>query len=90
MCESVALGRAQIEVVQHTLKAILGGGLKRDQSAAVGEERFSLAIPNGPYSFSGKLVSLLWGLRLMILPSQEQTQVNLTVSPTGEEINLVG
>lgn len=56
--------------------------------AAVGEERFSLVIPNGPYSFSGKLVSLLWGLRLMIHPSQEQTQVNLTVSPTGEEINL--
>src|SRR4051812_14066741 len=45
--------------------------------AAAGEERFSLAIPNGPYSFSGKLVSLLWGLRLMIHPSQEQTQVNL-------------
>ena len=59
------------------------------QPAAAGEEQFSLAIPNGPYSFSGKLVSLLWGLRLIIHPSQEQTQVNLTVSPTGQEINLV-
>src|SRR3954470_3341148 len=59
------------------------------QPAASGEDRFSLAIPNGPYSFSGKLVSVLWGLRLIIHPSQEQTQVNLTVSPTGAEINLV-
>ena len=60
------------------------------QPPASGQERFSLAIPNGPYSFSGKLVSLLWGVRMIIHPSQEQAQVNLTVSPTGEEINLVG
>src|SRR6267143_1637815 len=57
--------------------------------AASGEQSFNLKVPNGPYSFSGKLVSLLWGLRLVILPSQEQTQVNLTISPTGQEINLV-
>jgi len=56
---------------------------------ASGQERFTLKLPNGPYSFSGKLVSVLWGLRLMIHPSQEQAQVNLTVSPTGQEINLV-
>ena len=60
------------------------------QPGAAGEERFALVIPNGPYSFSGKLVSVLWGLRLIIHPSQEQAQVNLTVSPTGAEINLVG
>src|SRR6266436_5761632 len=53
------------------------------QPAASGEERISLKIPNGTYSFSGKLVSLLWGVRLIIHPSQEQAQVNLTVSPTG-------
>jgi len=57
--------------------------------AASGEERFGFKVPNGPYSFSGKLVSLLWGLRLVILPSQEQAQANLTISPTGQEINLV-
>jgi len=56
---------------------------------ASGEQQFSLRAPSGPYSFSGKLVSLLWGVRLVILPSQEQTQVNLTISPTGQEINLV-
>ena len=59
------------------------------QPAAAGEERFELKVPNGPYSFSGKLVSVLWGLRLIIHPSQEQAQVNLVLSPTGEEINLV-
>jgi hypothetical protein len=59
------------------------------QPAASGQERFLLVVPNGPYSFSGKLVSVLWGVRLIIHPSQEQAQVNLTVSPTGSEINLV-
>ena len=57
--------------------------------AAAAEQRFELKTPNSPYSFSGKLVSLLWGLRLIIHPSQEQAQVNLTISPTGAEINLV-
>ena len=59
------------------------------QPAAAGEQRFELKIPDAPYSFSGKLVSLLWGLRLIIHPSQEQAQVNLTISPTGQEINVV-
>lgn len=56
---------------------------------ATGQQRFDLKVPNDPYSFSGKLVSLLWGLRLIIHPSQEQAQVNLTISPTAQEINLV-
>jgi hypothetical protein len=58
-------------------------------TADSGEQRFELKVPNTPYSFAGKLVSLLWGLRLIIHPSQEQAQVNLTISPTGQEINLV-
>jgi len=60
-----------------------------DHPPASGEQKFDLKVPNGPYSFSGKLVSLLWALRLVIHPSQEQAQVNLTISPTGQEINLV-
>jgi len=60
-----------------------------DHPPASGEKAFNLKVPNEPYSFSGKLVSLLWGLRLVIHPSQEQAQVNLTISPTGQEINLV-
>ena len=73
-------GQVDSEVVQ---------SMQFKHPSASGEERFALKIPNGPFSFSGKLVSLLWGLRLMIHPSQEQAQVNLTISPTGQEINLV-
>ena len=73
-------GQVDSEVVQ---------SVQIKQPAAAGEQRFELKAPNTPYSFSGKLVSLLWGLRLIIHPSQEQAQVNLMISPTGQEINLV-
>jgi hypothetical protein len=63
--------------------------VKIDHPSPSSEQPFNLKVPNGPYSFSGKLVSLLWGLRLVIKPSQEQAQVNLNISPTGQEINLV-
>ena len=73
-------GQVDSEVVQ---------SVQIKQPAAAGEQKFEVRIPDAPYSFSGKLVSLLWGLRLIIHPSQEQAQVNLTISPTGQEINLV-
>src|SRR4051812_49373684 len=50
-----------------------------DHPTAAGERKFDLKVPLEPYSFSGKLVSLLWALRLVIHPSQEQAQVNLTI-----------
>jgi len=73
-------GQVDSEVVQ---------SVQIKQPAAAGEQRFELKIPDAPYSFSGKLVSLLWGVRLVIHPSQEQAQLNLMISPTGQEINLV-
>jgi hypothetical protein len=60
-----------------------------EQPGAVGQKAFSFKAPIEPPSFSGKLVTLLWGVRLVVQPSQEQAQVNLTISPTGQEINLV-
>src|SRR5437016_2622761 len=95
-------GQVDSEVVQ---------SIQFKHPSASGDERFALKIPNGPFSFSGKLVSLLWGVRLVIHPSQEQApsswhipapaaevrpiihpsqaQAQVTISPTGQEINLV-
>jgi hypothetical protein len=53
------------------------------------EERpFRLRLPPGPYSFSGKLVSLGWMLELVTLPQEESVSVDLVLSPTGQEIVL--
>ena len=47
-----------------------------------------LVLPEAPYSFSGKLISLVWALEIVADPSGESTRVELTVSPTGDEIDL--
>jgi len=52
------------------------------------EEPFEFDLPNGPYSFSGKIISLIWGIELVVLPSGESRRLDLVVSPTGDEIVL--
>ena len=50
--------------------------------------RFEFQLPIGPYSFSGKLISLLWGLELYV--DKEFTRKEFVFSPTGSEILLSG
>ena len=51
-------------------------------------KEFRLPSPRGPYSFSGKLVSLVWSVVALAHAVDESPHVDLTVSPTGEEILL--
>jgi hypothetical protein len=54
------------------------------------EHPFRFRLPAaGPYSFSGKLISLVWLLKLHVKPSKETVEAAITVSPTGHEINLL-
>jgi hypothetical protein len=52
------------------------------------ERSFQFTLPQAPYSFSGKLVSLIWALELVIEPGDHAERIEITVSPTGEEILL--
>ena len=47
-------------------------------------------LPEGPYSFSGRFISLIWAIELVAEPTGESSRFELTVSPTGEEIVLGG
>lgn len=51
-----------------------------------GEKPFSLEVPQGPFSFSGRLVSLCWAIELVAEEPDEAERLDLVVSPTGEEI----
>lgn len=51
---------------------------------------FRVPIPLGPYSFSGKLISLTWSIQAVVGTEARSELVNLTVSPSGEEILLHG
>ena len=57
-----------------------------DNPAANDSRPYDFTLPVGPYSFSGQLVSLVWTLELEV-DSQCMRQ-DITVSPTGKEIQL--
>jgi hypothetical protein len=59
-----------------------------DEPGAYGTKDFSFPLPEGPYSFSGKLISLLWALELTSSPDSETSRREITLSPTGQEIVL--
>jgi hypothetical protein len=58
------------------------------EPGAVGSKDFSFTLPDGPYSFSGKLISLLWAMELTVSPGSETIRREIIVSPTGREIVL--
>ena len=52
------------------------------------EQRFSFTLPQGPYSFSGKLITLQWSLELTVIPKGITVRKIITLSPSGSEITL--
>jgi hypothetical protein len=53
-----------------------------------GHRAFCFRLPAGPYSFSGKLISLLWAIEAVAEPGAQAERCELVVSPTGREILL--
>ena len=49
---------------------------------------FSFTLPAGPYSFSGRLISLIWALELVAKPMDLTERFPITVSPTGREVRI--
>lgn len=53
-----------------------------------GSRGFSFTLPQGPYSFKAKHVSLFWALEAVALPSKEFYRLLFALSPTGDPIVL--
>jgi hypothetical protein len=51
---------------------------------------FSFAMPLGPYSFSGKLISLVWALELVVEPGPDVERLDLVLGPSGSEVLIGG
>ena len=56
--------------------------------AAAERRPFILTLPEGPYSFRGRLVTLVWTLELVASPGEEKAHVDLVVAPGRETIDL--
>ncbi len=52
------------------------------------QRKFSFRLPEGPFSFSGRLISLIWAVEVVALPGDESGRVEIVVSPTGDELRL--
>jgi len=59
-----------------------------DHPGASGSKDFSFTLPKGPFSFSGRLVSVIWALELTCSDDKETVRQEIIVSPTGHEIVL--
>ena len=49
---------------------------------------FRIPLPAGPYSFSGKLISLLWALEVVAEPGARAGRLEIVVSPSRREVVL--
>jgi hypothetical protein len=55
---------------------------------AQGRRTFQMRLPEGPYSFSGKLITLTWALEAVAQPGDRAAHIELVLAPTGQEIGL--
>lgn len=72
-------GTSNVEVVQTQ---------RIDQPKLRDQRAFEFALPEGPYSFSGSLISLLWGIEAVIDGATDAARVEFVLSPTGREVLL--
>jgi hypothetical protein len=53
-----------------------------------GQHDFRFVLPEEPYSFSGKLISLVWALEAIAEPGDRSVRMDLVVAPEGKEVQL--
>ena len=59
-----------------------------DRPEQNGNRSFQMRVPRGPYSFSGKLITLEWAIEVVVLPSGETERFDLTIGPQPVEVDL--
>jgi len=59
-----------------------------DQPQPYETRSFAFRLPAAPYSFSGKLISLVWALELITFPGKQVIRREIEVGPAGREVKL--
>jgi hypothetical protein len=72
-------GTTDVQVVKAQHFAAPGGA---------GRRPFKFVLPEEPYSFSGKFISLIWALEAVVQPGERSARRELVVAPGGTEILL--
>lgn len=72
-------GTRDVEIVDSSRIAVPGQSDNRS---------FHLQAPDGPYSFSGKLITLSWALELVVEPGGASERLDLVIGPQPIEVQL--
>jgi hypothetical protein len=59
-----------------------------DDPPLYNRRRCTCVLPEAPYSFSGRLISLVWCVELIVLPRGPSRRLDLTVGPDRREVLL--
>jgi hypothetical protein len=57
-----------------------------ENAGASGQKEFKFIAPAGPYSFSGKLISIIWAIELATTKGSDSLRKEITISPSGQKI----
>ena len=60
-----------------------------EQAQAAEARPFRVRLPGQPYSFSGKLISLIWAVELVVLPGKQSARFEFVLAPSGKEVALL-
>ena len=60
-----------------------------ESSTAQGEHEVTIKLPWGPYSFSGKLISLMWAIEVALSPQLVSARKEIVIGPNSQEV-LIG
>ena len=55
---------------------------------AADTREFGFDAPNGPYSFSGTLIAVLWAVEFVVTPGKEFQRIEIVIAPGAREIHL--
>jgi hypothetical protein len=58
------------------------------ETGATGAQSFAISLPEGPYSFSGTLITLTWTLEVEFLPGKNSERLELIIAPARKAISL--
>jgi hypothetical protein len=59
-----------------------------DPVTARGRRDVRFVLPESPYSFSGKLISLVWAIEVIADPGNETARLDVVIAPEAKEIRL--
>ena len=62
--------------------------LRIDRPDASGHHDFGFRLPEGPYSFSGKLITLAWAVEVVALPDGETERLDIGLGLRPVEISI--